>query len=76
MNHSNTQFQHETTKSTPFLEKKKKKRLLLQEVLSSQQNRVEITESSQIPLSGFHTASLTISIPSRVVYLLQLMNLY
>lgn len=75
MNHSNTQFQHETTKSTPFLEKKKK-RLLLQEVLSSQQNRVEITESSQIPLSGFHTASLTISIPSRVVYLLQLMNLY
>lgn len=75
MNHSNTQFQHETTKSTPFL-KKKKKRLLLQEVLSSQQNRVEITESSQIPLSGFHTASLTISIPSRVVYLLQLMNLY
>lgn len=75
MNHSNTQFQHETTKSTPLL-KKKKKRLLLQEVLSSQQNRVEITESSQIPLSGFHTASLTISIPSRVVYLLQLMNLY
>lgn len=41
------------------LEKKKNKTLWLQEVLSSQQNRVEITESSQIPLASIQSPWLS-----------------